>query len=338
MADRVIVTGVRRARQRIPVGEVRQMVGRAGRSHDGSEFAAHIIVEESDYDFEDNYLSGEQLSVSSSLSSVEAMAFHILPEICYGKVVGLDAAMSWHARSLGGFQGRSVDFDKVFVYLRQTGAIEWDGVRVRPRAVGEVSSSFYFHPADVAAWMANFTKVFDHGLEGEDMAACWALGNVPMMRFSGDFGNRWPTVQMCRDKMPIGLDIESGRLISTTLWWHVMGGPPVGKMKNVAMSLRDDFGRIRMALVALDHRQAKWDMVDYFDALEVRVRKRIPSSHVELCRLRGITKNRAAYLYNRGVRCLDDILESAESIISDVDEPFADTIREIVDVVSGKGD
>ena len=36
MADRVIVAGMRRGRSLVPVSEIKQMVGRAGRKHGGS--------------------------------------------------------------------------------------------------------------------------------------------------------------------------------------------------------------------------------------------------------------------------------------------------------------
>ena len=99
-----------------------------------------------------------------------------------------------------------------------------------------------------------------------------------------------------------------------------MGGPPVGRMKNVAMGLRKDSGRILTFLRALDHKVMKWEMGDWFDELELRVRKGVTPNLVPLCKLDGITKNRAAYLYNLGAREADDLADVVNSIDDDEEE------------------
>lgn len=109
-----------------------------------------------------------------------------------------------------------------------------------------------------------------------------------------------------------------------------MGGPPVGKMKNVALAMRKDFGRIRSLLNYLDHKVAHWGMTDFFDDLTTRVRRGVPLELMDLCKLEGISKGRAAYLYNVDITNLDELREQADNLEGEIDENFMDAIRRLV--------
>jgi hypothetical protein len=135
-------------------------------------------------------------------------------------------------------------------------------------------------------------------------------------------GNARDVIQECLFRLPAGLEVMDGSLVNMTMWWHCMGGPPVGKMKNVAMSMKNDFGRIRSLLNVLDHKVARWGMTDYFDDLELRVNLSIPPELLELCKLPGISKGRAAFLYNTGVEDLSDLKEQYGNFEGEVDENF----------------
>lgn len=115
-----------------------------------------------------------------------------------------------------------------------------------------------------------------------------------------------------------------------------MGGPPTGKMRNQMLELRDDIGRIKRALVRIDKEEAQWDKVDFFDDVELMVRRGITFSLVELCKLPGITKGRADFLYNAGAKDADGIREIMGNIEDEVDEPFAAALKEIINGVSRK--
>jgi replicative superfamily II helicase len=330
MADRVIVVGVRRGKERIQISEITQMVGRAGRTHDGRSCRADIIVEEDD--FEDVRLgmeSNDSLIVCSSLSSVDELSFHILPEICNNNIKNVMDAEKWYSMSFGAFQGKKPKFDKVFAVLKLFEAIRITPVGFMATDLGLISSRLYFHPGDVMAWRDNFGTIFKMGLERDDLAIAWALGNVPHTRISGDFGKHWYVVGECKGNMPLGLEIVEGTSITITLWWSAIGGPSVGKMRNQMLGMRDNFGRIYHALVGIDQNIMHWGMKEFFDDLLVRVNKGIPSVLAELCKLPGITKNRAAYLYNMGVRDVEGIKDVINSLDDDIDEGFVQALRNI---------
>ena len=334
MADRVIIVGVRRGRERVPTSEITQMTGRVGRRQDGQTCRADIIVEEDDFeDVEQEMNSGVSMIVNSALSSVDKLAFHLLPEICSGTIKSIGDAEKWYGKSFGAFQGKSPKFDKIFKILMESEAIKETPFGFEPTEMGTLSSRLYFNSSDVKAWRDNFGTIFRMGLEREDLAVAWALGNVPCTRISGDFGKHWYVVGECKGNMPIGLDIAEGTSITTTLWWSAIGGPSVGKMRNQMLGLRDNFGRIYQALIGIDQDVSRWGMREFFDELLVRVRKGIPVVLAELCKLPNITKGRADYLYNMGVSSAEDIKDNIDNFGDDIDEDFTQALRSIANGV-----
>jgi len=238
--------------------------------------------------------------VCSQFANSEQLAFHILPDIVAGRVNNEATAQEWFSRTLASFQGVKPDFPKAFTLLKETQAITERGYRFEATPAGIISSKLYLHPADVWAWKRNFDSVFDLELEDDDHAIAWALGSVPVTRFSGDFGRNWKVVELARDGIPPGLRIMDGTITTITLWCNVLGGPSVGKMRNAAGNLRRDVGRICRALKMLDQKVAHWDMVDFFEELEFRCYRRIPVELAELCKLPGITKGKARYRSEHG--------------------------------------
>jgi hypothetical protein len=302
MADRVIIVGANRRNEQIPIGELKQMIGRAGRGHELGTCHADIIVEESDAEYVTEGIDSKaNLTVHSVLNDRANLEFHVLPEICCGNITDIETAEEWHQRSFHAQCGGAADWEKVLTSLREAGAICWDGERLAATSLGEIASSYYFHAADVKAWRDNFTKVFDMSLEDDDIAVAWALGNVERHRRSGSFGKNWEVLEDCRNRLPAGLTMNKGCMITTTLWWHVFGGPPVGKLKNQAIELKEDFGRIHRVLTVIDDRIAKWGMSDFIDTLLERSRKAIPSEMADLMKEPGMTKGKAVALNEMGI-------------------------------------
>jgi hypothetical protein len=319
MADRVIIVGANRRGEQIPIGELKQMAGRAGRGHETGSCHADFVVEECDAEYvEDNMGSKAQLNVQSMLGDGSLLAFHLIPEICKGNVTDTASAEQWHSRSFHSLCGGKVKWDKVIQALHSVGAVKLEGGKMTATPIGEIAASYYFHPADVKAWKDNFSVVFDLGVENDDVAVAWALGSVEFNRRSGDFGNRYEVMEECRNRLPAGLEMQSGCLVTTTLWWHVLGGPPVGKMKNQAIELKEDFGRIHRVLIELDKRLAKWGMMDFFDELLFRSRRAISAELSGLFKVPGMTKGKAVALHEMGITTPKE-LERAKTTM-DLDE------------------
>jgi hypothetical protein len=308
MADRVIIVGANRRGEQIPIGELKQMAGRAGRGHEVGTCHADLVVEENDAEYVENSMGLKtELNVQSLLGDIDLLAFHLIPEICRGEVCDIDSARQWHTRSFHSFCGGKVNWDKMFKTLYSAGAVKFSGNQVIATPIGEIAASYYFHPTDVKAWRDNFSVVFDLGVENDDVAVAWALGNVEFNRRAGDFGNRREVMEECRDRLPAGLEMQKGCLVTTTLWWYVLGGPPVGRMKNQAIELREDFGRVHRVLTELDKRLTKWNMVEFFDELLRRSRRAIPAELALLFKVPGMTKGKAIALYEMGITSPEEL-------------------------------
>ncbi|MEI7943072.1 MAG: hypothetical protein WCH76_07955, partial [Candidatus Riflemargulisbacteria bacterium] len=278
MADKVIVVGAKRWNERVPSSEIMQMIGRAGRRHDGGTCHADIIVEE-EYcsEVEEDMTGDTSFNVKSNIGSPENIAFHVLPDICDGLVTSDVGMLEWYSKTLGNFQDQKGHIDKAIGVLRASGAIQDTPTGFVATNLGKIASKLYFNPEDVRAWRDNFSAVFDMGLETDDLAIAWALGNVPITRMAGDFGKHWEVVVECKGNIPPGLDITEGSTTTIVLWWSAIGGPSVGKMRNQMLNLRDDFGRIHKALVCLDEDVTYWEKEDFFEDLRKRVTRGIPS-------------------------------------------------------------
>ena len=185
-------------------------------------------------------------------------------------------------------------------------------------------------------WWAVSTKLFELGMENDNAAIAWALGTRNQGKSQGDFGDHRFVMSEYKSALPMGLDAEPGTIIQTTLWWCLMGGPPVGKMRNQMLELKEDIGRIKRALIRLDKEDAGWNRGMFFDDMELMVRKAISIPLVDLCKLPGMTKGRADYLYNVGARDAESIADVFPNIEDDIDESFKELLRGIIDGVSRK--
>jgi hypothetical protein len=313
MADRVIIVGASRRGERIPIGSLRQMCGRAGRGHELGECHADLIVAESDADYVENGLNlASELSISSVLSKKNLLAFHILPEIASEEVLDVVSAELWHERSFHSYLGFEVKWEKIFEFLSEHGCVIWDGNFVKITPLGSITASYYFHSSDVCDWKNNFSFIFELGLENDDLALAWALGNVRNNRRSGDCSKLGEIIEDCRNRLPVPLEIDDGCVLTVLLWWHVFGGPPVGKLKNQSIELKSDFGRIYKVLSAIDSDVSNWGMQSFFDDLLLRSKKAISSELVKLIKIGGITKGQAIALKDRGISNRKELLESKE--------------------------
>lgn len=195
--------------------------------------------------------------------------------------------------------------------LQEVEAVKEKGGKLFLTPIGECAAKYYFHPADVFAWYRNFNTLFRLGIEDDDVAPAWALGNVPYDRSVGDLGPKRELTGICTSKLPFGLSIMEGAVINVTIWWSVLGGPGIGPLRPLVLERRRDFGRVMSALKWLfrEERDRR-----YLDELRDRVSWGVPSRLIGICRKGNIGKGKAAALYSMGVRDSDsaaDIIRRA---------------------------
>lgn len=329
MADRVIIVGLRRGGSLVPSSEIRQMMGRAGRDHN-EKAIVELIVDEKDEGRIYELLGEGSMTVRSSLSNADILATSLMPEIYKRNVKSVESAMVWCSRSFC----KNPAVEEALEILYEVDAIkEINGV-IEATSIGACAAKYYFHPADVFGWWTNFTYLFEMGLENDELAPAWALGNVAYERIIGDLGERRGIASECHSKLPFGIDIMKGSVINVISWWYLMGGPSPGAIRLGCLERRKGFGRYKSALIYLN-KHAGWEMEDFFDELDLRIRKGLPPELVPLCKLEGINKSRASYLYSLGIKCHEDF-EFALNKLDEVDDDFREAVKKVARRISNK--
>ena len=121
MIDEVVVCGVRRARELVDAGEIKQAIGRAGRSYTKAGKAV-VLCPSSDAPYAEKCLNECAPPIKSEMTTVEEVSFHVLPWI--DRVYDEDSFKKWYSRSLASVQGAEVRWSEVAKYLLDTGCIK----------------------------------------------------------------------------------------------------------------------------------------------------------------------------------------------------------------------
>ena len=97
MIDEVVVCGVRRARELVEAGEIKQAIGRAGRSYTKAGKAV-VLCPSSDAPYAERCLNEDTPPIRSEMTTVEEVSFHVLPWI--DRIYDEDSFRKWYSRSL----------------------------------------------------------------------------------------------------------------------------------------------------------------------------------------------------------------------------------------------
>ncbi len=141
MIDEVIICGVRRARELVDIEEIKQAIGRAGRSYTKAGKAI-IVCPSGDADYAEQCLNAETPPVKSELTTVEEVSFHVLPWI--DRVYDEESFQKWYSRSLASVQGNQLRWADVSKYLLDTGCIDEE---YNVTEFGRISIKMYYTPA-----------------------------------------------------------------------------------------------------------------------------------------------------------------------------------------------
>lgn len=316
-------------------GIVTHNCGRAGRKHGGEACVAYILSDEDDTDVLASLENDEGYKVISSFGIPEKVSFHLLPEICSGRTNSLVDAERWYSRSLAFMQGNRVNIETVIKHLVESDAITYN---FEPTFLGKISASLYFHPVDVKAWWNNFGEIFEMGLEKDDSAIAWALGNIPMTKIQGDFGANRDVMTSCRNSIPSSLCVSKGCITTITLWWAALGIISSGKMKNQMLGLKNDISRVVQALILIDREEAHWNKESFFKELVWRIKRGIPRSLVELCRMDGMTKGMAVFLESQGIHNKEELRRNLHNLTSEIGENEINILKDVAYGIHGKSD
>jgi replicative superfamily II helicase len=332
MADRIVIAGTKRAGSRISAIELTQMAGRTGRSQYGPPGIVDLVVEESEIGDIENRLSDDDgFQIRSALSDEKRAGFHLIAEISSKRVTNISEAKKWYGRSFSSFSGDGLDIVAVIRNLESVGAIGLSGYKIFCTNIGRIASSYYFSSEDIAGWKENFDMLFDGSLYRNDVAVAWALSNVPGDEATLYLGKYRCFLDEYLDQIAsFGLNHDKGSRVGGLIWWSILGGPSSSLFKVHVKAIRQDFGRIKNALLEIN-KVAGWNQSEFLDDLEFQVQRGIPNHLISLCRLKGIGKNYAYELYNMGIENVEQISERFSDIEFLEDDGLLSAIEGLLD-------
>lgn len=301
MSDHVIIAGVRRGGSLVSASEIKQMCGRCGRTHDGREYYADVVLSEDDAEMEAMLGDKESHVANSSMSSLETLAFHAVPYIVSGAIVDVDGIGAYYKKTLACSQGMAMDAGTVAEYLASNDAVRIDGERLVPLDNARLSSIYYFPVGDIKGIRDNFRRVISSDMDS-DGAIAWALGNLGSLRVQADSGRISFLIDAFLDDLPV--DYECGDVVTSALWWCMMGnGSAGGAMSGHIASLRRSIGRISRVLLDMGMD------APFIRVMEMRLKRGVSRDLIPFFKDASMTKSRAAHLKGMGYDGLDGIEE-----------------------------
>lgn len=317
-ARNVVIVGVHRGMQEVDDYDIIQMAGRAGRYGIDDEGHVYLIVPGEDIVLWHKRFARPR-DIISKLKEPYILAFHVLAEINNRVIKYPDDAVAWYKRSLGYLQGIPFEIDDAERLFGELLAMDMIKHNSKDEAVvtglGKVSAWLYFNPYDVYNWMQNFQYVFYEGMENDNVALAWAVGDVsseylgyiPKQIYNEIDELRW----MLRERR-----IKADKAVHKVLaYLHCLNGDETrNPLLNALMrQCRYDIDRVIQAVKLIDNMYAKWGKDEMWETLPARVIYGIPAEMAELVKIPGVGGKTAKRLWDAGIKTIADVANAKPS-------------------------
>lgn len=236
MIDEVVICGVRRARELVEMGEIKQAVGRAGRSYVKSGTAV-ILCPSQDVAYAEKCLNEETPPVKSEMTTVEEVAFHVLPWL--DRVYDEETFKKWHSRSLASAQGVEMHWSEVSKYLLDTGCINEE---YELTDFGRISVRTYYSPARLCHLREKLLEAEANGNATDflTLSYVFASEHIPLSNVEA-----WELSEYKGSVLGNGYSFSGGELMHGFAYWCAMNGGIVPKwIRHVVSQIRDDMPRL----------------------------------------------------------------------------------------------
>lgn len=329
-ARRVIVLGVHRGLNEVDTYDIWQMVGRAGRPGYDPRGDAYILLPDNHEERHRSRLKEHQDIESRLLDHIgsgdearyKTLAFHLVSEIHHGQIKTKDDVHKWYERSLAAFQANDLDdhiIDSTIDLLIKCRAIKEEDGNYKVTVIGMISSLFYYSPFDVADLRRNFKRLFDTGLEDNDLQVSMALANVENLRMGIVSKGEREDMAAFKSKVHRASgkwEYEDPEIKGGFAYFCLMNGLNAGNAVGASRTLQWDFPRLVQVLHALDQMNCKWGKKDWFNILNMRMTYGVKPHLIPLCTIPDIGKVRAERLWNAGVRSIGDVARNQSKVQS----------------------
>lgn len=324
MIGKVVICGLERAGNLVPELEIRQMIGRAGRSYEKDAVGKVVVLaKENNLKNADDYLYGEVPTVMSKLNDIEELGFHILPAI-YSKDVYDDiTAYEWYKRSLSYLQNIKFNYREMFDFLANLEMIKGDDKRFEITDLGRLSCKYYFSPIKIFAWKEKFEKLTLNGDWENDFAVAWALA-VDVL------GVNVNSELLDYVELNCGYGFEYDEKKAVALYYCMLAGYKPKELKYSIREYKKDIERIIKVLISLD-KLYKWCIIDEIEILNIRIKYSMDYKSAKLAmELNIYNKAFLAKLVELNIYCFDDIKSNFDKIRNYGDKKLTEQIEEVL--------
>jgi ATP-dependent DNA helicase len=326
-ARRVIVRDLTRYDDRIglqapiPVLEVQQMCGRAGRPRFDTAGEAVLLARDADEEERllDMYLSAEPERVESRLAAEPALRMHLLALVASGEVDTEEELQRFFAATFYGFtlpmDELTDHLERVRSFLELHGFLE-RGPRLRATPFGRLTSDLYLDPLS-ALYLRHALEKAPRGVRPFALLAAIASTPdlAPLFLRRGEepellerFQQEEPELLLKPEEEPLSVDLElflatlktaallemwidERPIVEVTQRFNVGAGDLRSKVEDAEWLL---FGLGRLAV------RFRRDLARTIDELSLRVRYGVRPELLDLVRLRGIGRVRGRALFAAG--------------------------------------
>ncbi len=344
-ARRVIVRDLTRYDDRIgiqapiPVLEVQQMCGRAGRPRFDTEGEAVLLARDPDEEERllDTYLSAGPERVESRLAAEPALRMHLLALIASGEVDTEEELERFFAATFYGFtlpmEELNDQVERVRTFLELHGFLE-TGPRLRATPFGRLTSDLYLDPVS-ALYLRHALEKAPRGVRPFSLLASIAATPdlPPLFLRRGEepellerFQEEEPELLLRPEEEPLSVDLElflatlktaallemwidERPIVEITQRFNLGAGDLRSKVEDADWLL---FGMGRLAV------RFRRDLARAVDELSLRVRYGVRTELLDLVRLRGIGRVRGRALFAAGFPDREALLSAAPDRIATV--------------------
>lgn len=315
MVDKVIICGLRRANEVIPMREVQQAIGRTGRSYDEPGEAV-ILCSPEDSAYAESCLVDETPPVESMLSGVEEAAFHVMPWI--DRVHDEESFDKWYGRSLASVQGRRVRWEDVKSSLVASGCVD-DEMNLTD--FGRISVRMYLSPSRLLLMREKVEEIHELGGNVNPLTMSYAISfdHIPLANVEA-----W---QLSEYKCAVegeGCVFSNGELIQGYAYHCQMTGKTPKWMMQVVSSVKDDMPRLFSAARMVAECMGYGDMAKDMSLFGISVFKRVTLETAAVIDEFGLeSRNCALELEEMGIRRKSDL----RGRMSEVMEKCSDELK-----------
>lgn len=312
MIDKVIVCGVRRAKELIPERDIQQFIGRAGRSYTKSGEAI-ILCNSSDLNYAKSCLYEKVPPINSELNTIDNIVFHMLPWL--DMIYDEESFQKWYKRSLAYTQGKEIKWKDVIEYLFTYDCVD-EEYNLTP--FGKISVNYYYSPKRLTIMKQKLLEANANGNVLELIPISYILSNeyIPTSNVEAYELSEY------KDKvLSKGYIFEHGELIHSYAYYCILTNNIPKWIKHIAIPLRDDLSRLLGALSSLAESQNLIEVSKEIKIIEIAALKKVPIDIANIINEFGDIKKSSAYeLKELNICNKQDLIEMEDYFINHASE------------------